>query len=284
MFPVSLLSEHAVDRPFASAYRQNPPPDGGFVELGFAGLLGERRPCLPVGAAVSAWLPGGDPARSAARLREWKAERRAFRFLFPERFCAPAIEAHRVFTHRHLGLQSHLLVKVRAHPDRLLAPERCGAAGSWLDEPVLNRLPLAVWLQGPVREVRHLRGNSAGPCQSSIVLLRHERTPRLSVMEIGVSEQVHHAGKPAVADRFECTGSDGFLEVCGVWQPDEAEARLRLHRGTAEVVRRDLPRGFAQVYERAARDSRRIRRRSGADYRHAEAYLHACVLVRAAAV
>src|SRR6185295_10498425 len=93
--------------------------------------------------AVSGWLPGDRPAEARARLARWREERRPFRFVFAERYHAPAIEARRLFRGGDIGTPIHFLAKVQAHPGRLVDPT---GGRTWLAEPALNRLPLAIWM------------------------------------------------------------------------------------------------------------------------------------------
>lgn len=276
---VDLRSRAAVDAPLAAACARV----AGRVALVEYGLGGDaaRDPApLPPGAGVSVWLAGDDPAAGRAALARWRAERRPFRFLFPERLFAPAAEAKRLFTGGDLGTTIHLHVRVQAHPARLLRPEAVLATErAWLAEPALNRLPLAVWMQGPVADARVLLARRAGSL-AVVLALRHARPTRQSILELSVSEGATRGGQPAILDSFEATGRDGFVRVNGIWDEAPHAPRLSLHRGALEVARRDLPRDFAQVHAAAAAEARRLSRRlSKESYSLAAAYLEACARV-----
>lgn len=275
---VHVGSANPIDAPFAPAYAAT---NGGVAlrEFGFAGLLPHRTlPPAAAGEAVSAWLPGDNPLAYAHGLTLWQRAGVAFRFLLPERHHAPSLEAHALFTGKHLGMPLHFLGRVQAHRDRLLEPERWREPRAWLREPVLNRLPLAVWMMGPVRDVRLLESR-ADRSRTVLVLLRHKHPQRLSVLELSVSAELTHGGTPAIFDRFECTGTDGFLRVNGIWENHLHLPRLELHRGAVEQVQRDLPRDFAAVYEHAARAAATTSKRSADSYRLAADYLTACALL-----
>jgi predicted dehydrogenase len=236
---VTLHSTHLLDQAFAAAYARTSAPG---AEYGFAApAVGDPSP-----GTVSGWLAGDDPQAAVTRLDALRRAGSRFRFLFAERYFAPAIEAHRLFTGGHLGTRIHFLAKVQAHPARLTRP--LGAEPhAWLAEPVLNRLPLMVWMMGPVADARVVT-SERGAARAAVVMLRHRTPGRLSILEWSVTP----AGSPdALDDRFECTGSDGFLRVNGVWGASRLP-RLELHRGALESVKRDLDRDFAQVFARAA--------------------------------
>jgi predicted dehydrogenase len=273
---IELRSEAAIDAPFGS-----PAPDRAgapLVEYGFRGLPAGEEP-LPAGAAVSGFVPGDRPDAHRARLARLREEGRAFRFLFAERLHEPAIEARHLFQAGAIGEPAHLFVKAAAHPARLLDPRAAlDDDNAWLCEPALNRLALAVWIMGPVRDARIVRSRAPGAA-AAVVALRHEAPARLSVLEVAASSELTEGGAPAIRDGFECTGSDGFLRVGGIWQEAAGAPRLAIHRGGEEIARRDLRRDFAQVYERAARERGEIARRSKESYALADAYLAACARV-----
>lgn len=205
------------------------------------------------GDSSAGWVPGS-AHRDAALRERLRAKTLALQFVFPERYHAPSIEAHRLLTGKHLGLPIHFLYKVRAHPARLRG------AAAWLDEPVLNRLACVVWMMGSVVDARVLTATT-GDAVTRIVALRHAHPGRLSLLELVVSPGVTHAGTPAVRERFEATGSDGFLRVNGVTEVDRGAPRIEVHRGAAEIVQRDLsrePAGIDRLAD-AYRDRDRVR-------------------------
>lgn len=271
---VEARSDAPLDAPFREAYRG---VEAALVEYGWRGIPADAEP-LARGAAVSGFLPGDRAEARLAWLAGLRAEGRALRLLFAERLHAPSIEARRLFVEGGaIGARIHFLAKVAAHPARLLHPEAALEPWAWLREPVLNRLLLAIWVMGPVAEVRVLRARAA-----TVVLLKHEAPARLSILEIVVSDGITERGVPAIADRFECTGSDGFIRVNGIWQEAAEAPRLALHRGAEEIVRRDLRRDFAQVYAAAAAEAPAIARQSREAYALAEAYLRAGAMVEEA--
>ncbi len=273
----TVQSVHDIDKPFFPAYEEYPPKiRTSFLEFGLAGL----KPDAPPGAkaAVSAWLPGSQPRKMLTCLHMFQKEKRAFRFLFPELFFAPAREAHKLFTGKHLGLQIHFLAKVRAHPEKLLNPFKWQEKGAWLDEPALNRLPLAIWMQGGVSDIRCLVSQKEN-VTAVVVLLSHEKPGRQSILEICVTPETTENGKPGIIDRFECTGSDGFITVNGIFQEANYFPRIILHRGAREMIQRDFSRDFNQFFVNAAKEAQKIQRRSSAAYRLSEDYLHACSLI-----
>ena len=268
------ILDSKLDRPLAQAYAKASLPAYTMLECGLGGWQGAER----VGEArvISAWLPGNIPGLLPI-LEEWQEDNRLFRFLFPERLFAPAVAAHQLFTRRQLGNPLHMMVKVQAHPDCLLHNET-DAPAAWLAEPLLNRLPLLVWMMGPVTDVRVLEAGGNG-WQSRVVMLRHAAPCRLSVLDMSLSRELYRGDRPAVYDRFECTGTDGFLRVNGIWEEDCLLPRLELHRGATETVQRDLRRDFAQVYENAVAESLALGRVSNESYRIAASYLEACNLL-----
>ena len=268
---VTVHSSHPLDAPFRAVCAN---ARGEGAEFGFAGIDTAGAGDLP--QRFSAWLPGNQPAARLATLREWKRQGRKFRFFFPERHYAPAREGHALFTGGHLGTPIGLLVKVQAHPDFLLHPERRGEACAWLDEPVLNRIPLAVWMQGPVADVRVMTSAVDG-ADIHVVMLRHTAPARHTIFELSVSPLLFHGAAPAVRDRIEATGSDGFLRVTGIWQEAVHAPRLEVHRAATDFVQRDLRRDFAQVYEHAA--AQWPNDDSKSSYALAEAYLDACLKI-----
>jgi len=281
---VRLRTTALVDAPFAPAYQRvtglTPAQDShpALTEYGLTGLLGDT----PVDAdarAVSAWLPGDDAAKRLETLRRWQTAGVTFRFFFPERYHAPSAQARALFVGNDLGTPAHFLIKVQAHPQRLLDP-RSDTPGSWLREPVLNRLPLAVWMMGPVVDIRVL-DSRIRDARSLVVLLRHRHPARLSVLESTVSPELRQGGEPAISDRFEATGSDGFIRVTGIWQEALHAPRLEVHRGPLELVQRDLPRGFTSVFTAAAAALPRLSQQSRESYRLAAEYLSACRLIEA---
>ncbi len=266
-----------IDKPFLAAYEAYAPKTrNSFLEFGLAGLNPDVSPKEK--SAVSAWLPGSRPQKMLSCLQGLQKEKRDFRLLFPERFYAPAGEAHKLFTKKHLGLQIHFLAKVCAHPERLLTPSKWQEKTAWLDEPVLNRLPLAIWMQGGVSDVRCLVSQKENAL-TVVVLLSHEKPGRQSILEICVSPETKENGKPGIIDRFECTGSDGFITVNGIFQEAHHFPRIILHRGAREMVQRDLSRDFNQFFLNAAKEARKISRQSSAAYRLSKDYLHACSLI-----
>ena len=265
-------SVHAIDAPFAQAYEGR---RDALVELGFAGWGAKG---LPGGTAISAWIPGDGPEAARAVLSNWRREGRALRLLFPEHLHEPSVEARRLFLKKDLGHPVHALARVQAHPGRLLDPEKWQGPNSWLREPALNRLPLLIWLLGPVREARVVSAMREGAL-SVVVSLRHEHAPRLSILELSVSESLTQGGAPAIRDSFECTGSDGFVRVGGIWNEQDFSPRLHLHRGGKEILARKLCRGFGQIYENAAAQAPLIRRESKAAWQLSDDYLHGCELV-----
>jgi len=275
---VQLRSTSPVDLPFAAAYQKAGGPDLA-SEYGFAGMLAHHPPPAHRGGdAVSAWLPGDEPAAWLRALTEWQRDGVGFRLLLAERHHAPSREAHALFTGRHLGLPLHFLARVQVHRERLLEPERWREPRAWLREPLLNRLPLAVWMMGPVLDVRLLESRT-DHSRTVLVLLRHKQPQRLSALELSVSTELRHGGEPAVFDRFECTGTDGFLRVNGIWENHIHLPRLELHRGAVEMVQRDLPREFSSVYEHAARAGIGSKKQSAESYRLAADYLTTCALL-----
>ena len=267
-------STHAIDSPFVQAYEEC---SDALAELGLAGWGAKD---IPAGTAISAWIPGDDPKAVRAALNNWRREGRSLRFLFPEHLHAPSVEARKLLLNKDLGHPSHALVRVQAHPARLLAPDAWNDPLSWLREPALNRLPLLIWLLGPVREARVVSANRVG-ARSVVVSLRHERAPRLSILELSVSESLTQGGVPAIRDSFECTGSDGFVRVGGIWNDQDFSPRLHMHRGGKEILARKLRRDFGQIYENAAAEAPMIGRESKAAWRLGSDYLHACELVLA---
>ena len=267
-------STHVIDAPFAQAYEGR---TDMLVELGLGGWGAAE---LPGSAAISAWIPGHDPDAARAALNQWQRERRALRFLFPEHLHAPSVEARRLLLNKDLGHPAHVLVRVQAHPGRLLYPDQWQSPQGWLREPALNRLPFLIWFLGPVREARVVSSIRKGAL-SVVVSLRHERAPRLSILEITVSNELTQANAPAIRDSIECTGSDGFVRVGGIWNEQDFSPRLHLHRGGKEILARKLRRDFGQIYESAAVQAPLIARESKASWQLAEEYLHACELVLA---
>ena len=273
----TLMSSAALDLPFTDCYGLGV---AGLTEYGFAGLLEQAADHAPgKDPLVSAWIPGGTPDRWAAWLGALQSNRTRFRFLFPEAFHAPAREAHRLFTRGHVGTPIHVHVRVQAHPEHLLNPGSLERAGGWLDEPVLNRLPLMVWMLGPVADVRVELVAAAGAWRG-VVMLKHRQPACLSVLEMSVPDDFVVGDAPGLADSLECTGSDGFLRVNGTWNDPWSEPRLVLHRGPMQSIRRDLERRFSHVYVRAAEEAPRIARGSKAAYKLANAYLEACHLLQ----
>ncbi len=266
---VTVHSTHCLDAPFRAAYLAAPAVTG--CEYGFAGIEGLQG--SEIADCISAWLPGDKPASSLAALNAWQRERKRFRFFFAERYYAPTREAHALFTGKHLGTQTSLLVKVQSHPDALLHPERCGDPLAWLSEPVLNRIPYVVWMQGPVADVRVLSSLVSGS-QVHVVMLRHTEPARQSILELSVSPELRHGSEPTVYDRIEATGSDGFLKVTGIWREAVHAPRLEVHRAGIELVQRNLRRDFAQIYEHAAARWNKDHRTGS--YTLARAYLETC--------
>jgi hypothetical protein len=221
------------------------------------------------------WIPGDEPQARLTALADARQKGLSHPFFFAERYYAPAVEAHKLFTKGHLGVQLHFLAKVQVHPERLVHPNAWRDPKSWLREPVLNRLPLAVWMMGPVRDVRVVTSSAHG-AETKIVMLRHVHPSRLSVLELSVSPHLTQGGKPAIADRFECTGLDGLARVTGIWQEVTHAPRLEVLRGPEVLVQRDLPRDFASLEDGAA-----LRKQSKESYRLAEEYLNACRLIEA---
>lgn len=268
---------HLFDRPFQSAYASQTGA-APLVEHGFSGLLAHAD--AQATGRISAWLPGDRIAERLSALHGWKRSAALFRFLFAEKYFAPAMEAHRLFSAGHLGNPVHFLAKVQVHRDRLLNPGRWNDVNSWLREPALNRLPLAMWMMGPVSSVRVVAVQTNSFSRGWVVLLRHRHAPRMSILELSVSSEQTQAGLPAIADRFECTGSDGFIEVNGIWGEARHAPRIAVHRAADVIVKRDLRRDFAQVYENAAAEQGRWERASAESYTFAEQYLDACAMAQ----
>jgi predicted dehydrogenase len=266
---VTLFSQATIDAPFGPAMAA---AGRNYYEFGFGGSpLDSPAPS----GIVSAFLAGDQPAEA----REWiskisKAGGR-FRLLFPERYYAPALEAHRLFTGKHLGTPIHFLSKIQVHPATLLSPDRVSDPKHWLREPLLNRIPLLVWMMGPVRDARVVFEARKGAV-TCIAMFRHTHPQRLSILEFAVSGDFTQGGKPALLERFECTGSDGFLRVHGGLDPARAFPRLELHRGAIESVQRDLPREPAELYSQAVR---RAKEDSASHCSLTEHYLDACELI-----
>lgn len=255
---VTIASSARIDAGFGPAYAR---VAAHGAEFGFGGFAAATD--FPSGP-VSAWLPGDAPHEVVKRLDGIRRAGGRVRHLFAERYHAPSVEAHKLFTAGHLGTRIHFLAKVQAHPSLLVQPYSRDEH-AWLREPVLNRLPLLVWMMGPVRDVRVVRSGRV-----AVVMLRHRTPGRLSILEWSVTP----ADVPAlIDDRFECTGSDGFLRVNGIWGASRLP-RLELHRGALETVKRDLPRDFAAVYARAAE-----RLDAENDSELTASYLEACRLI-----
>ena len=269
---VTVHSTHPLDAPFQAAYRAAPAITG--TEYGFTGIQTLQLHEVPL--SFSAWLPGDKPAERLSALDAWQRERRQFRLFFPERHYAPSREAQALFTRKHLGTQVSLLVKVQAHPNVLLNPELRGERLAWLSEPVLNRIPYVVWMQGPVADVRVVSSNLAGS-DIHVVLLRHIEPARQSILELSVSPELRHGSEPAVYDRIEATGTDGVLRVTGIWREAVHAPRLEVHRGAMELVQRDIRRDFAQIYEHAAAHWNEDGQ--SASYALARAYLETCLRI-----
>ena len=221
-------------------------------------------------------IPGDNAVQRLKTLESWQERRRSFRFLFPEQHYGPAQEAQRLFTGKHVGTPIHLLIKVQAHPDTLLHPHLWTETGSWLREPALNRIAFAVWMQGPVADVRVVSSQVAG-AQVHLVLLRHKAAARQTVMELSVSSELLQGKSPTIVDRFEATGSDGFIRVTGIWKEAVHAPRIEVYRGAMVHVQRDLNRDFAQVYANAAKNWGTPQ--ANESYQIAQAYLKACAMV-----
>ncbi len=269
---VIVSASRTIDEPFRRAYAGAPRFAG--TEFGLSGIDAATEGDIP--QAFSAWLPGDRPAERLAALETWNRQRRRFRFLFPERYHAPAREAHALFTGMHVGMPIHLLVKVQAHPDTLFDPAHAGEGLNWLREPVLNRLPLAIWMQGPVADVRVVSSSVAG-ANTRVVMLRHKAPARQSILELSISSELRCGSAPAIHDRFEATGSDGILSVHGIWGDAVHAPRLHVRRGATDFTQRDLRRDFAQVFENAAADWNKSNRKKS--YALAEAYLATCTKI-----
>ena len=240
---------------------------GDTLELGFTGFGKE----VPAWArSVSAWLPGDRPDEAERWTKELRDAGTDFRFLFPERYHAPSREARRLFAGKEAGDPIHLHVRVQARPDNLLHDPR-RAPQEWLRDPVLNRLPLAVWMQGPVHEVRLLSSSRETGC-ACVVLLRHADPNRMSILEWSVSPDF----APGIADGFEATGRDGFLRVNGIWHEPWFRPRLVLHRGALETGRRDLPRDMESTAAAAAKAHHPSRKQTARSHALAAMYLDAC--------
>lgn len=258
------LTTASLDAPFAAL-------QPAYHEHGFAGWSG----ALPPRGVASGWIPGNLPSAPLA-VEKFQNGGGRFRLLFPERYHAPSIEAHKLFTANHLGLPAHLLVRIRVHPALLTTPDVIAGTG-WLGEPLLNRLPFVVWMMGRVREARILCAPAADG-KAGVILLRHEKPGRLSTLELSISEGVTQAGAPALRERFEATGSDGFVRVNGVFSIDRSAPRIEVHRGPAELVQRDLSREPADIYRLAVE---RAEKDAAVYCRLTEDYLAACAVVRA---
>lgn len=254
----------SLDAPFAAL-------KPGYQELGFGGW----NDLLPARNVASAWIPGNLPSAPLA-VEKFQNQGGRFRLLFPERYHAPSIEAHKLFTEKHLGLPTHLLVKIRVHPALLTTPDVIAGTG-WLGEPLLNRLPFVVWMMGRVREARVVCAPAAD-AKAGVIVLRHEKLGRLSMLELSISAGVTQGGAPALRERFEATGSDGFVRVNGVLAVDRSAPRIEVHRGAAELVQRDLSREPDDLYRLAVG---RAEKDAEVYCRLTEDYLAACAVVRA---
>jgi predicted dehydrogenase len=264
-----LASNSAIDLAFAAPLSMS---SQSYMECGFSGAL---PPVQAAPGVVSAWLRGDKSEEAKAWLAGVHDAGSRFRLLFPERYYAPAREAHRLFAGKHLGTRIHFLSKVQAHPDRLVRPVCLAEPNGWLSDPVLNRIPLIVWMMGPVKEVRVL-SNTIGDNRTWVVLFKHSHPARLSVLELAVSADFTQAGRPALAERFECTGSDGFLRVNGGFDSARSQPRLELHRAAIESVQRDLPREPESLYATAVANATQDAKRP---CELTEAYLQVCKLL-----
>lgn len=230
---------------------------------------------FPFDRNISAWIPGDNPNNSEIWLKNLQKNGKYFRFFFPEMFYEPAIKAQKLFTGKHIGNPTSLLIKVMTHKGRLFFPGHFDQKDFWLKEPVLNRIPLAIWLMGPVHEVKFTYSKT-NHAEIIVIILKHIVSPRLTIIELTISDEFLENNKPAIYDKFECTGSDGIISVNGIWSKNNHLPRLSIKRGSVEIIEKELCNDFESIFFNAVKESIYINKNTKSSFKFAFDYLEAC--------
>lgn len=272
---INIRAKHDIDSPFITEYSKIQDIKESFIEYGLSGFDYNASD----NDNVSAWLPGNNPEKVMFWLKKLQSNGKYFRFFFPELFFDNSIEANKLFSKKDIGMITHLLIKVQVHKSLLFNSGFKNQPDFWMNEPVLNRIPLAIWLMGAVTDVR-FSFSELKHANIMVIILKHKHSPRLSIIELTISDEFFQNGNPAMADKFECTGSDGIICVNGIWEKNHYLPRLSVHRGSVEISERKYSKEFNQIFSNAAKDAKNIKKNSKDAYKLAFEYLEACSLLK----